>query len=348
MSKPQLSAEGPNDRPTCHGDRWTRRQALTALGAGAALPFAAGTARAKQTPDEYTVEPVVDFAPSDLPEAIAVDRQGNKYVTFPILGEIRKVTSDGDVSTFATGLSPVLLGIAATPPGEFYTVSTEFGLVPGSERESYRVARDGTVVTLSSFDAGGPAFPNGVAIEGNQRLVSDSLGGAVWSVTDTSAEEWVTSDLLNPAGGTPPIGANGVALDRNGDLYVANSDQAHVVRIPVLPDGSAGDPEVWAADPLLAGADGIRFDTQENLYVAVNDGNAVVRVSTDRDGDATVETLASAADGDLLDFPSDLAFGTAKGEQTTLFVVNFAFGSAAPQPGLVKLDVGVPGLPLNR
>ncbi|WP_152041243.1 SMP-30/gluconolactonase/LRE family protein [Salinigranum salinum] len=328
--------------------RWTRRQALTAMGASAAFPFAVTPARAKKPADDYEVEDVVSFTPDELPEAITVDRRGNKYLTFPLLGEIRDVPPRGtEASEFASDLSPVLLGIAATPPGDLYTVSTEFG---GGSRAVYRVSRDGEVETLKTFDMSGPEFLNGIVAEGDRWLISDSAGGAVWSFADGVAEEWVTSPLLDPMGGDPPIGANGVALDRVGDLYVANSDKQHIVRIPIEPDGSAGTPDVWAEDDRLQGADGIRFDTRENLYVAVNDQHAVVRVSEDRNGDATIETLASAEEGAALDFPSDLAFGTARGEQKTLFVVNFAFTpfGSVPKPGLVKIDVGVPGLPINR
>jgi sugar lactone lactonase YvrE len=354
MSEYDHSDRGTGDRTTGVGsvNHWTRREALTAIGGTAALPFAAGPARANGTDEDYVVEEVVRFTGDfELPEAITVDRRGNKYLTFPLLGEIRDVPPrSSDVSTFATGLSPVLLGIAATPPGDLYTVSTEFGGT--GSRAVYRVSRDGEVETLETFGASsGPEFPNGIVAEGDRWLISDSLGGAVWSFADGTATEWVTNALLNPDGGSPPIGANGLALDRNGDLYVANSDQAHIVRIPIEPDGSAGTPEIWAESPALEGADGIRFDTRENLYVAVNDQHAVVRVSEDRSGDVTVETLASAGDGDLLDFPSDVAFGTAKGEQKTLFVVNFAFDpfdAQNPKPGLVKIDVGVPGLPINR
>lgn len=331
--------------------RWTRRQALTAMGAGAALPFTVGPARAKQKDEDYEVEEVVRFiGVNELPEAITVDRRGNKYLTFPLLGEIRDVPPrSSDVSTFTTEPSPVLLGIAATPPGDLYTVSTEFG---GGTRAVYRVSRDGEVETLETFGpSSGPEFLNGIAAEGDRWLISDSWGGAIWSFADGVAEEWVTSELLTPDGGTPPIGANGLALDRNGDLYVANSDKQHIVRVPIEPDGSAGTPEVWAEDDRLQGADGIRFDTRENLYVAVNDQHAVVRVSEDRSGATSVETIASADDGNLLDFPSDLAFGTARGEQQTLFVVNFAFDPIDendPKPGLVKIDIGVPGLPITR
>ena len=60
----------------------------------------------------------------------------------------------------------------------------------------------------------------------------------------------------------------------------------------------------------------------------------------------SIDVVATPADG--LDFPASLAFGTGKGERQSVFVTNLAFvvppGFAGP--GLAKIDVGEPGMPL--
>ena len=43
-----------------------------------------------------------------------------------------------------------------------------------------------------------------------------------------------------------PVGANGVAVWKR-DLYVAVTEHGRIVRIPILPDGSAGEAEVLLA-----------------------------------------------------------------------------------------------------
>jgi len=86
--------------------------------------------------------------------------------------------------------------------------------------------------------------------------------------------------------------------------------------------------------------------------VAVLTRSAVVRINA---LDLSQETIA-AFPVSPLDFPPSIAFGTGKGERTSLFVTNLGMGAASvplppplqwPGPGLVKIDAGVPGRPLH-
>ena len=67
-------------------------------------------------------------------------------------------------------------------------------------------------------------------------------------------------------------------------------------------------------------------------------GDQLVRINRD---DTTLTVLAS----DGLDGPASLAFGTGKGDRQSVFISNFALISNE-NPGIVKVDVGVPGMPL--
>jgi hypothetical protein len=61
--------------------------------------------------------------------------------------------------------------------------------------------------------------------------------------------------------------------------------------------------------------------------------------------DGQITTLATA--DDELDFPASLAFGTGKGNRQSVFVTNCAIGPpGGPGPGVLKVDVGIPGLPV--
>jgi hypothetical protein len=56
--------------------------------------------------------------------------------------------------------------------------------------------------------------------------------------------------------------------------------------------------------------------------------------------------LASFAAGDPLFSPSDIAFGTGRGDRTEIFISDFAKFTGGVGAGVVKMNVGIPGLPL--
>jgi sugar lactone lactonase YvrE len=92
--------------------------------------------------------------------------------------------------------------------------------------------------------------PNGLAFDKQGNLfVSDSVLGAVWRIPSdgsASAEIWLQHELV--AGYTPEdFGANGVAFWK-GNLYVANTGRGALVHVPVMRDGSPGEPAIVAGN----------------------------------------------------------------------------------------------------
>jgi sugar lactone lactonase YvrE len=85
--------------------------------------------------------------------------------------------------------------------------------------------------------------------------------------------------------------------------------------------------------------DGQAFDNFGNLYVAVNIQNKIVRI----DATGNMTTIATAP-ADPLFFPSAIAFETGLGQRKQIFITNFA--AMGGTPGVVTMDVGVPGRPL--
>ena len=74
--------------------------------------------------------------------------------------------------------------------------------------------------------------------------------GAIWRIPpDGVAELWYQdAEFLGGLGQIPnyvPLGANGISFRHNA-LYVANTEKGHIARIPVLPDGSPGEPSIVA------------------------------------------------------------------------------------------------------
>lgn len=285
------------------------------------------------------VEPVFDYDPPFFPEGIAIDKRGNIFVSIAIQSELRKITPDGTETTLATlptgGFG--LLGLAVDAPGNVYAALATVDL---STSGVYRIDKTGASVRLAGTEA--IIVPNGLAFDKRGNLyVTDTIGGAVYVVPPGgSAELWVQSPLLEGtgvAGLGVPVGANGITY-RHGVVHVANTEQGTLVRIPVEKGGSAGVPTVFVDD--VFGADGLALDVKGNIYIASVLEDKLIRVNL-RSGERSV--LAEGDDG--LDGPASLAFGTGQGNRKYLYITNFVLLSD-PNPGIVRVDVGVPGVPL--
>lgn len=298
----------------------TRRTVLRALGAGVTLPVLGGVAAARET------RTVVDFDGVG-PENLAVDGDGNVYMTMDFSGELRRLNAR-DARRTGLGIDDTDLVATLDPGGGFITgIVEDHGRLfvalssfdsPGSDSHGiWRISPAGVPTLLAGLDA--DRLPNGIYLDlGHHRLlVTDSFRGQVLSVDlpGGGVDVWADDELLRPKGF---IGANGIDVDANGDVYVANLDHGRVIRIPMLDGGSAGIAETVMEDPGLVGADGLTFYRGQSLYVAVNGQDKVVRIAPS----GRIHTVVDAADG--LDFPADIAFGRAGSTNGKLWVANFA------------------------
>jgi hypothetical protein len=321
-----------------------------------------------------------DFIPMSgvMASGVAVDKVGNVYVSIRenvggvMVGEIWKYTPTGEQSLFAEIATGEIYGLAVCPNGELYAA---MGRVE-SHGGIYRVDPEGRSELLPGSDQ--IVFANAIAFDdrGTMYITESHSGnppaygpGGIWRIPrGGQAELWLRDELLR---GIPvvgyPIGANGIDF-YNGHLYVTNCVPGLVLRIPVCPDGSAGDLEVWAmlqevpesplaGSPMPLMADDVRLDVHGNVYVAVVSRSAVVRLNASDKMQETVAAFLIPPSNSVLyaplDFSASLAFGTGKGERTNLFVTNMGIGALyVPQlpwsgPGLVKIYAGVPGQPFN-
>lgn len=326
------------------------RRILVVLGLLVVLSVAVASPAdaAPKGPDvgDSTVLQTYDGDAFELPEGIAIDKRGRAYITFPFIGELRRVDRDGSehlVTHLPTGGGFGPLGVAAAPNGDVYVgvVTTD----PATQGV-YRVTPSGAATRLPG--TGAIAFANDLTFgSGGTIYVADSVG-KVWSIPKHGSATLFSDDPLLVGDGSAglgfPIGANGITY-RHGVLYVTNTEKASIVAIPVRTDGTAGTPTIVAQGAALGGADGVELDVHGNFYVNVIAQSTIVVVSSDG---SSISTLADGSDG--LDFASTSAFGTGNGERTTLYTVNFSVGpffggSRTWGPALLAIETGAVGLP---
>jgi len=338
-------------------NRWAARATLGLL----VLTGAAFSSISNAASGEFPAYIPFNAAEKEQPEGVAVDKTGNVFVSIGVSagprGEIWKFTPAGERSVLIDFGTPGAVGLAVDAVGNVYAARPGRGVsrvdrygqashVPGTEQiagiNALAFDDQGNLFITQSFSFDPPLkeYPCG-----------GSFGrGGIWRVPrGGSAELWIRDDLLTGLCETlqVPFGANGIAF-YHGALYVVNSELGIVVRVPVLPDGAPGALEIAAVippdpfpGPLPRGADGIALDVDGNFYLPLPFQSTVIRISADGQ---SWEVLATPADGVYM--PTSVAFGTGKGERTSLFIVNAALFPGGAGPGLQKIDVGIPGLPL--
>lgn len=319
-------------------------------------PAAAPAARFAGAPEAIPASAggeVENFGPNlanDCPftEGVAVDPRGNVYASsfafaptawICVLDRFGGLTGRFGVAAGPAGVAS-LLGMLFVPSEGLYVADFADG-APGHGRLLLLDPATGaSEVVASGFTA-----PNAVARDAWKRIyVSDSFEGRVYRVDRRrgQVEVWAESPLLATAG-QPPFGANGLAFDRNGRfLYVANTGDSAVLRIPVLRSGAAGPVETFArggqASGFLWGADGIQFDVKGNLWVCANQANEVQVLSP---AGALLARVAGAGEA-ALDFPASLVF---RGRE--VFVVNLSLGTGGVNSKVSEVDAAWPGAPLR-
>jgi hypothetical protein len=264
------------------------------------------------------------------PSDVAVDKQGNAYVVDSGNRTIRKISSDGTVTTLAgavgrighedgTGNAAVFdwpRGIAVDLTGVVYVVDT-------ADQTIRRVTPEGTVTTVAgvpgepgSNDGPGESarfrFPNGIAVDPAGNLyVADEGNHTIRKVTPSG----LVTIMAGSPGASGSEDGNGsaarfrsprdVAVDGDGNLYVADAGN-HTIR-KVTPTGSvttaAGSPGASGSKDGSGSAarfyypSGIAVDATGDAYVA-DWRNCTVRKVTPAGVVTTLAGLAGAAGSD--------------------------------------------------
>jgi sugar lactone lactonase YvrE len=299
------------------------------------------------TPDVETVALFNPMAP-DTPESIVIDRQGNKFISMALTGEIRKIDPNGVQSTHAmlpngvfsfTPPNPPTGGMTAMAMDDDGTIYVNLAASDPNNRGVWAVAPNGSIRMLTKLPP--LALPNGIAVRRGVLYVADTVLGVVWKVPTSGgiATIWADDALLKPPVYGAP-GANGLQIFHN-EIYVANSSLALIVAIKINPDGTAGAIRTHATG---VPCDDFAFDVEGNLYATTDPFNTVLKVTPD----GSVSTLLTAAD--LLDGPTAVAFGRTGEDKFNLYICNAAYPyfSLTHRPSLMKLHLDLPGAPRNN
>lgn len=323
-----------------------------------------------------------------LPEGVAI-MDGSVFVSFAPLIEVARlnenltsgntttILNQNDTTFTEVGSWPAIpqnsgfmLGLAFDRQENLYAAIAS--QTPEVQSGVYRIGPDGGNATLFAVHPM-MQFPNGLVFnERGQLYISDSGAATIFlAQPNGTVTEWLSHPLLQGNSSFCPntpdlqinVGANGMVLDRrNASLLVANSDRASIIRIPIGPDDSAGEPEVFVGPDCenLAGADGLVIDEMANdLIIAVNKLDMIVKVPIDDN-----RTISTVASGGVLDFPASVAIKNGMDEpinslgeftqadpgsnaterDRTLYITNFAFLSAQQNleanPALLSMQLG--------
>ncbi len=265
------------------------------------------------------------------PSGVAVDSAGNVYVADSYNNTIRKVTTEGVVTTLAglagtgSGDGPGSaarfngpVGVAVDSAGNLYVADTGNATI----REVTPVGTDWVVTTLAgpiSVNPDGTGFefwgPSGVAVDSAGNLyMADRNNHTIRKVTPVGTN-WVVTTLAGLAGsagsGDGPGSAArfnspfGVAVDSAGNLYVADLGNNTIRKVtPVGTNwvvttlaglaGSHGSADGTGSAARFWYPQGVAVDGAGNLYVA-DTGNATIREVTPVGTNWVVTTLAGQA-----------------------------------------------------
>ena len=186
--------------------------------------------------------------------------------------------------------SNLLLGIAFNPATHDLLVADL-----GKQQVLKVDPQTGASSVFASIPGGGP---NGLAFDAAGNVyISDSFQATIWRTPPAGGvpTAWVADPLLGTSG-VPPFGANGMAFNRGASaLFVANTGNDTVVRIPLPggPSGMPGAPEVFVHS--INGADGVAIDAADNIWVAANQADEIVVL------DSSGRVIAKLGDFDGID-----------------------------------------------
>ena len=103
------------------------------------------------------------------------------------------------------------------------------------------------------------------------------------------------------------VGANGVAIDSKGNLYVNNFGDAEIMKYSLDEQGNIVSGELFCRPEGVLSLDGMQIDSEDNIWTTDFTGNAVIKVDTKTVKSSIIAKNASPVTGEKgeLDSPSE-------------------------------------------
>lgn len=230
----------------------------------------------------------------DHPEGLAFDADGVLWAGGE-LGQIYRIDSRGRVKEIAR-LGGFCLGLTFCKKQDLYVCNFKRAAL-------LHLNRKGRV--LDSIErVGGRKLmtPNFSVFDSEGNLYFSDSGE--WDVGNGCVYRLRTNGRAEHFAG-PFAFANGMALSADEKtLYVVQTQRDNVMRIPILADGRAGKPQVYAAG-LESIPDGAALDAEGNLYVTTYATHSVYRITPH----GSVSLFARDPSATMLAAPTNAAFG---------------------------------------
>jgi sugar lactone lactonase YvrE len=240
--------------------------------------------------------PAPDAMTQCSPSGLAFDQLGMLYVAEA--DKIYRFFPNADTpplaSEFASGL-PGTNGVAFDGDGNLWTGDGTTG-----QGRVWKVAPTGVVTEEFRIQPMANEVNLNAGVGGVGRDARTLPPGTI-TVTPTSRSAANTA-------GSQPLVANGVAFDKHGDLFVADTARGAIWKVKLdrhgnvrsrtncdttFPGNTLCLENIFVAHPLLEGADGIALDRDGNIWVSVNERNAIVVVT---DKGKVIEVFRNAPD----------------------------------------------------
>jgi sugar lactone lactonase YvrE len=290
---------------------------LPAIGTNAVVTTLAGTVL-----QEGSTDATGAAARFNSPYGVAVDANGNVYLADSVSHTIRKTTSAGVVTTLAGSAgqsgSTDGTGISARfkrPNSVAVDSSRNLYVTDGLNNTIRKITSAGVVTTVAGtagtfgvrdglgemarFDG-----PGGIAVDSSGNLyVSDTYGARIRKITPAGAVTTLAGSRFGSVDGTGASAEfnhpTGVAIDSNGNLYVADRENhtirkitsAGVVTTLAGTAGQSGSTDATGAAARFNKPTGVAVDASGNVYVADRENHTIRKITSA----GVVTTLAGTA-----------------------------------------------------
>lgn len=230
----------------------------------------------------------------DHPEGLAFDNEQSLWAGGE-LGQIYRIDPSGRAEEI-TRLGGFCLGLTFSAKQELWVCNSGLHAL-------MRIDRSGKLLqTITSVEDRPLMTPNFSAFDRQGNLFFSDSGE--WDKANGYLYCLRSDGIAVPFAG-PFVFPNGLALSADDRfLFVVESQRDRVLRVPILANCTAGEPEVYAEN-LARIPDGLAFDAAGNLYVTCYASDCIYRVTPER----TIQLLAFDPEGTRIARPTNAAFG---------------------------------------